>query len=117
MQNYHGVVQNIVMIGDAEYRVIFRAYDERDMEATFCENEDVPFTLCSMVARREGNGFTVIPEGLLAECISVLDENDSAEMVHPDELNKWKIGALAKDIALSLADDGMFTPSSVEEDN
>ena len=115
MQNYHGVVQNIVMIGDSEYRVTFRAYDERDMEATFCENEDVPFLLYSMVARREGNGFVVIPEGLLTECIDVLDENDSSQLADLDELNKWMIGALAKDIALSLADGGMFTPWSTEE--
>ena len=113
MQNYHGVVQNIVMIGDGEYRVTFRAYEERDVEATFCENEDVPFALYSMVARREGNGFVVVPEGLLAECIDALDEHEPADL---EELNKSMIGVLAKDIALSLADSGMFTPCGDDED-
>ena len=28
MQNYHGIVEIIVLIGDSEYRVFFQAYDE-----------------------------------------------------------------------------------------
>ncbi len=117
MQSYHGVVQNIVTVGDGEYRVTFRAYDERDMEATFCVNEDVPFKLFSMVARREGNVLAIIPEGILTECMCILDENETVDMVVPDEIDKWKIGFLAKDIALSLADGGMFTPFGVEGDS
>ena len=116
MQNYHGVVQNIVTVGEGEYRVTFRAYNERDMEATFCENEDVPFDQYTMVARREGGGFIVVPEGTLTECIGVLDEHDSAEMVGLDEIDKWKIGALARDIASFLADGGMFASCGEEED-
>jgi len=117
MENYRGVVQNITMIGDGEYRVIFRAYNERDIEATFCENEDVPFTLYSMIARQRDNEIALVAEGPLTDCIDILHENQSLETVQLDEVDKWKIGLLARDIALSLADGGMFIPCSEEEDS
>ena len=117
MKNYRGVVQNILMIGDGEYRVTFRAYNERDIEATFCENEDVPFTLYSMIARRREKDFTLVAEGSLTDCINVLHENESVETVQLDEIDKWKIGLLANDIASMLADEGMFIHCSEEEDN
>jgi hypothetical protein len=112
MYNYRGIVQNIVMVGDGEYRVTFRAYDEQDMEACFWENEDVPFTLYSMIARRRDNNYSVIPEGALADCISVLRDNESVATLEWEEIEKWKIGALANDLALSLAENGLFTPCS-----
>ena len=115
MENYRGVVQDIVMIGDGEYRVTFRAYHERDLEATFRENEDVPFKLYSMIARQTEKDFSLVPEGILTDCINILHENDTIETVQLDELDKWKIGLLASDIASSLADDGMFVPCSDEE--
>lgn len=115
MENYRGVVQNIVMIGDGEYRVTFRAYNERDIEATFRENEDVSFTIYSMIARQKENNFALIPEGILTDCMNVLRENNSIETVQLDEVDKWKIGLLANDIASSLADGGMFTTCSEEE--
>ncbi len=115
MENYLGVVQNIVMIGDREYRVTFRAYNERDTEATFCENEDVPFTLYSMIARQKENEYMLVAEGLLTDCINILHENDTIETVRPEEIDKWKIGLLANDIASSLFDDGMFAPLCDEE--
>ncbi|HUI30031.1 MAG TPA: hypothetical protein VLX91_07430 [Candidatus Acidoferrales bacterium] len=108
MENYRGIVQSIVMIGDGEYRVTFRAYNERDIEATFCENEDVGFTLYSMIARREENDFTLIAEGLLTDCVNILNENETVETVQLDEVEKWRIGSLANDIVSSLADGGMF---------
>lgn len=116
MENYRGVVQNIVMIGDGEYRVTFRAYNERDVEATFRENEDVPFTLYSMIARQTETDISLIPEGILTDCINILHENDSVETVRLDEIDKWKIGLLANNIASSLADGGLFT-SCCEEEN
>ena len=116
MQNYHGVVQSIVMIGDGEYRVTFRAYDERNIDAIFCVNEDVPFKLYSMIACRKECGLAVIPEGTLTECINVVDENETIEMVPPDDIDKWKIGSLAREIALSLSDGGLFTTCNIEED-
>jgi hypothetical protein len=115
MENYRGIVQNIVMIGDGEYRVTFRAYNEHDLEARFWENEDVPFTLYSMIARQMDNDFSLIAEGALTDCINVLRENESVETVQQDEIDKWKIGVLAKDLASSLADGGMFTPCEVED--
>ncbi len=117
MESYKGVVQNIVMIGDGEYRVTFRAYNERDVEARLWENEDVPFTLYSMIARQKENEYDLIAEGLLTDCINILRENESAETVQRDELDKWKIGVLANDIASSLADGGMFTPWSEGEES
>jgi hypothetical protein len=117
MENYRGVVQNIVMIGDGEYRVTFRAYDERDLEATFCENEDVPFRLYSMIARLSNDDFTLIAEGPLTDCVNILRENQTVETVQLDEIDKWKIGLLASDIASLLVDGGMLTPSSEEEDS
>ncbi len=116
MENYQGIVQNIVMIGDGEYRVTFRAYNGHDLETRFWENEDVPFTLYSMIARREENDYSLIAEGTLSDCINVLRENESVETVGTDEIDKWKIGALATDIASSLADSGMFTPCEVDEE-
>ena len=117
MDNYRGIVQNIVMVGDGEYRVTFRAYNERDVEATFCENEDVPFTLYSMIACRGEKDFSLIAEGPLADCINILHENNTVETVQPDEIEKWKIGLLANDIVSSLVDDGMFASWSEEDNN
>ena len=115
MEDYRGVVQNIVMVGEGEYRVTFRAYNERDIEATFCENEDVPFTLYSMIARQNEKELTLVPEGILTECLNTLNENETIETVQPDEIEKWKIGLLANSIASSLMDDGMLVPWSEEE--
>ena len=117
MENYRGIVQNIVMIGDGEYRVTFRAYDERDLETRFWENEDVSFTLYSMIARRMENDYSLIAEGALTDCVNVLRENESVDTVQLEDISKWKIGALAKDIASSLADGGMFTTCVVDEEN
>ncbi len=117
MDNYQGVVQNIVMIGDGEYRVTFRAYSENDLDTGLWENEDVPFELYSLIARRKEEEYAFIPEGRLTDCISVLRENSSVETVPQDDVDKWKIGAVANDIVSSLADSGMFTPWSAEEEN
>ncbi|MGO9481049.1 MAG: hypothetical protein ACLP05_04605 [Candidatus Kryptoniota bacterium] len=117
MENYRGVVQNIVMVGEGEYRVTFRAYNERDVEATFCLNEDVPFTVYSMIARRRENDFTLVAEGPLADCLNILHENKTLKTVRLDEIDKWKIGLLANDIASSLADEGMFILCSEKEDS
>ncbi len=115
MENYHGVVQNIVMIGDGEYRVTFRAYNEKDVEATFRENEDVPFKLYTMITRRMDNDLSLIPEGILSDCLNILRDNDKIETVQFDEIDKWKIGLLASDIAFSLAEGGMLTVCGEEE--
>jgi hypothetical protein len=117
MDNYQGVVQNIVMIGDGEYRVTFRAYSENDLDTGLWENEDVPFELYSLIARRKEEEYAFIPEGRLTDCISVLRENSSVETVPQDDVDKWKIGAVANDIVSALADRGMFTPWSPEEEN
>jgi len=115
MDSYRGIVQNIVMVGDGEYRVTFRAYNEKDIEATFCENEDVHFTLYSMIARQRDNDISLIAEGSLTDCINILEENATAETVQPDEIEKWQIGLLANNIASALADRGMLASWSEEE--
>lgn len=117
MENYHGVLQNVVMIGDGEYRVTFKAYNGSDVDTALWENEDVPFELYSMIARRKEQEYAFIAEGRLTDCISVLRENCSVETVPPDEMDKWKIGAIADGIASSLADSGMFAPLEVDEEN
>ena len=117
MDNYQGVVQNIVMIGDGEYRVTFRAYNENDLDTGLWENEDVPYELYSLIARRREQDYAFIAEGRLTDCISVLRENSSVDTVAPDDMEKWKIGALANGIVSSLADSGMFAPLEVEEGN
>jgi len=120
MENYRGVVQNIVMIGDGEYRVTFRAYNERDIEASFRENEDVPFTLYSMIVRQKENDLSLIPEGILTDCMNTLsdwltsgEENLSVNIL--DDIDKRNIAKLANDIASLLADEGMFTISNEDE--
>jgi len=115
MENYQGIVQDIVMIGEGEYRVTFRAYNGHDLETHFWENEDVPFTLYSMIAKRKENDYSLVAEGALTDCINVLYENESVETVGPDEIDKWEIGVIATDIASSLADSGMFTTCSVDD--
>lgn len=116
MENYHGVVQNVVMIGEGEYRITFKAYNGDDVDTALWENEDVPFELYSLIARRKDQEYAFIAEGRLTDCISVLRENNSVATVAPDEVGKWKIGEIANGIATSLADSGMFTPLEVEEE-
>ncbi len=115
MENYCGVVQKVVMIGDGEYRVTFRAYNENDIDTGLWENEDIPFELYSLIARRKEEEYAFIPEGRLTDCISVLRDNSSAETVPQDDVEKWKIGVMANDSVRSLAEQGMFAPWSVEE--
>ncbi len=117
MDDYCGVVQKVVMIGDGEYRVTFRAYNGRDIDTGIWENEDVPFELYSLIARRKEEEFAFIPEGRLTDCISVLRENASVETVPHDDVDKWKIGAIANDIMAALVDQGMFAPWPVEDEN
>lgn len=116
MENYLGVVQKVVMIGEGEYRVTFKAYNGYDVDTALWENEDVPYELYSLVARLREQGYAFIPEGRLTDCISVLHENYSVETVAPDEMDKWEIAAIADGIATSLADSGMFVPPETEED-
>lgn len=115
MENYQGVVQNVLMIGEGEYRVTFKAYNSSDVDAALWENEDVPFEIYSLVARRREQGYAFIPEGRLADCLSVLEENCSVETVAPDEMDKWEIATIADGIATSLADSGMFVTPETEE--
>ncbi len=117
MESITGVVQDIIVVGDGEYRVTFRAYTEADLEAHFWEKEDVPFTLYSMIARWRENNYSLIAEGPLTDCINILRENESVETVQKDEIEKWRIGALAEDIASSLAEGGMLVPVTVDEEN
>ena len=116
MDNYHGVVQNVVMIGDGEYRVTFKAYSGDDVDTALWENEDVPFELYSLIARRREAGYAFIAEGRLTDCISVLRENISVDTVPHDQLDKWKIGEIANGIVSSLAESGMFAPWEAEEE-
>ena len=116
MDNYHGVVQNVVMIGDGEYRVTFKAYNGSDVDTALWENEDVPYELYSLIARRKEQEYAFIAEGRLTDCIGVLRENCSVETVAPEEVEKWKIGEIANGIATSLADSGMFAPVEAEEE-
>lgn len=116
MENYRGVVQNVVMIGDGEYRVTFRAYNSEGIDTGLWENEDVPFELYSLIARRREDEYAFIPEGRLTDCISVLRENRSVDTVPTEEVDKWEIGVIANDIVSSLADGGMFTPCEAEEE-
>lgn len=115
MENYRGVVQNVVMIGDGEYRVTFKAYNGDDIDTALWENEDVPYELYSLIARRRERDYAFIAEGRLTDCISVLRENRSMDTVPQDELDKWKIGEIADGIVSSLADSGMFAPLESEE--
>lgn len=117
MENYRGVVQNVVMIGDGEYRVTFKAYSGDDVDTALWENEDVPYELYSLIARRREEDYAFIAEGRLTDCISVLRENCSVATVSPDEMGKWKIGAIADGIASSLAESGMFAQPETGEDN
>lgn len=117
MENYRGVVQNVVMIGDGEYRVTFKAYNGDDVDTALWENEDVPYELYSLIARRREEDYAFIAEGRLTDCISVLRENCSVETVAPDDMSKWKIGAIADGIASSLAESGMFAQPEAGEDN
>jgi len=117
MDSYHGVVQNVVMIGDGEYRVTFRAYSDHGTDTGIWENEDVPFELYSMIARRKEDDYAFIAEGRLTDCVSVLRENVSVETVPDDEVAKWQIGALANDIMSSLVDHGMLTPIDSDQEN
>jgi hypothetical protein len=117
MDSYRGVVQNVVMIGDGEYRVTFRAYNDHGTDTGIWENEDVPFELYSMIARRKEDDYAFIAEGRLTDCVSVLRENSSVETVPRDELDKWQIGVLANDILSSLVDHGMFTTLDPDQEN
>ncbi|MFZ1081741.1 MAG: hypothetical protein WAO19_07430 [Candidatus Kryptoniota bacterium] len=117
MEKYHGVVQNIVMVGEGEYRVVFRAYNGPDIEARLWENEDVPYDLYSMIARRNGGEYAFIAEGPLTDCVNVLRENSVLETVPKDDVDKWMVGELASDILSSLIDDGMFTQCTSDEEN
>ncbi len=115
MENYRGVVQSVVMIGDGEYRVTFKAYNSDDIDTALWENEDVPYELYSLIARRRERDYAFIAEGRLTDCITVLRENHSVETVPSEELGKWKIGEIADGIVSSLADSGMFAPLESEE--
>jgi hypothetical protein len=110
MENYQGVVQNVVMIGEGEYRVTFKAYNGKDIDTALWENEDVPYELYSLIARRRERGFAFIAEGRLTDCISVRRENTSVDTVPREEVDKWEIGEIANGIVSSLADNGMFEP-------
>jgi len=116
MEKYHGVVQNVVMVGDGEYRVTFRAYNGINIETRLWENEDVPFDLYSMIARRGEDDYAFIAEGPLTDCVNVVRENRSLATVPKDDVDKWMIGVLANDILSSLVDGGMFTPVSAQEE-
>ncbi len=116
MEDYRGVVQNVVMVGDGEYRVTFRTYSNDDLDTAFWENEDVPFELYSLIARREDDEYAFIAEGRLTDCVSVLRENSAVDTVPQEEVEKWKVGVVASNIVSSLADQGMFTPWSAEEE-
>lgn len=116
MNDYQGVVQNVVMIGDGEYRVTFKAYNSSNVDTALWENEDVPCELYSLIARRKDQEYAFIAEGRLTDCISVLRENSSVETVEPHEVEKWKIGEIANGIAASLAESGIFAPLEIEEE-
>jgi len=117
MDNYQGVVQSVVVIGDGEYRVTFRAYNTGNIDTAIWENEDVPFELYSLIARRREEGIAFIAEGRLTDCISVLRENSSVNTVSQDDLEKWRIGEVANGIVSSLAESGMFASWYAEEEN
>ena len=116
MDNYQGVVQKVVMIGEGEYRVTFKAFSGKDIDTALRENEDVPYELYSLIARRRERDFAFIAEGRLTDCISVRRENNSVDTVPHDEVDKWEIGEIANGIVSSLADSGMFEPPEADRE-
>lgn len=116
MDNLLGVVQNIVSVGEGEYRVTFRAYVEEEMEARMLEMAEAHSRLYSMIAKIGEQDYTFVAEGELSDCVSVYKDNETVETVEEGDREKWKIGVLANDIVSSLADREMFTPVGVEEE-
>ncbi len=115
MDNYHGVVENVVIVGEGEYRVTFRAYDEEGVD-TYINDSDVPSRLYSMIARVGDQDCTFVGEGELGDCVTVFEENDSVETVDEADREKYRIGVLANDIVSSLADTEMLVPVALEEE-
>ncbi len=115
MDNYLGVVQNIVSVGEGEYRVTFRAYEEEEMEARMLEMAEAHSTLYSMIAKIGQKDYTFVAEGELSDCVAVYKDNESVETVAEDDREKWRIGVLANDIVSSLADAEMFTQVGVDD--
>lgn len=117
MDNYRGIVQNVVFVGEGEYRVTFRAYDDNRAEAPIDNNDtDDLSTLYSMIAKVGDQDCTFVGEGELGDCLTVFENNESVESVDEADKEKWKIGVLANDIASSLTDMEMLVPVGVEEE-
>lgn len=115
MDNYRGVVENVVVIGEGEYRVTFRAYDEEGVDM-YIDDSDVPSTLYSMIAKVGEQDCRFVGEGELGDCVTVFEDNASVETVDEADREKWKIGVLASDIASSLTDMEMLVPVDMEEE-
>ncbi|HEY9167836.1 MAG TPA: hypothetical protein VIS48_16915 [Candidatus Kryptonia bacterium] len=116
MENYLDAVQNVVMIGEGEYRVTFRASNKTESISGRVSEEQEPYSVYSMIARCENADYRFIAEGDLGECVSIYDDHRSAETVEKNDMDKWQIGDLANGILVSLVDREMLTPYPIEDD-
>ncbi len=117
MDRYHGVVQNVVLVGEGQYRVTFRAYrEEEEIEARMLEMSGADARLYSMIARLGEQDYSFTGEGELSDCVTLFTDNKSVETVDEDDRDKWELGVLANEIASSLAEREMLVPVSVDEE-
>ncbi|MCL4538724.1 MAG: hypothetical protein M1378_03875 [Bacteroidetes bacterium] len=105
MAEYCGVVQSMVRVRRDMYNLTFRVHEAGAEENNSANEARLDRTVYTAEIQMRGDGFTVIPEEKLDECMKLLDEYPDQALLGIDLYKKRIVGMIADKIFGRIRDD------------